>query len=153
MISIRKKPVLLFLARVFSILVGAAAVVCGTSALRRTALVFASPPQTTLSLQFLAQLQTVTQRLPPGEFVLHLSATPEYWYSRLWQRALYPRNDSIVMQPPLSPERLREMRSKYGVRFAISAGDPPLDPGYLWRIDLGRLPSVPGETWFGELGP
>ena len=91
--------------------------------------------------------------MPAGTVVLHLSAAPEYWYSRLWQRVLYPRNETIVMQQPLTAERVRELRAKYGARFAISAGNPPWDPGYLWKVELGPLPSVPGVTWFGELGP
>jgi hypothetical protein len=148
-----RKPIVLFLFQMFSILVGAAALACGARALRRDAFVFTGPPRTPFPSEFRRQFRTVTERLPAGAFVLHLSASPESWYSRLWQRALYPRNDSIVMQPPLSPERVQEMRSKYGARFAISAGDPPFDPGYVWRIDLGRLPKVPSETWFGELGP
>jgi hypothetical protein len=85
--------------------------------------------------------------------VLHLSAAPEYWYSRLWQRALYPRNDAILVYPPWNQARLQELRRKYGARFAISAGDPPSDPGYLWKIDLGPLPLGPGRDWFGELNP
>jgi hypothetical protein len=137
----------------FSILVGAAALACGARALLREVPVFSGPPRTPLSPEFRAQIHAVTERLPAGEFVLYLSGSPEYWYSRLWQRALYPRNETILIQPPLGPERLRKMRSKYGARFAIFVGDPPFDPGYLWRIDVGRLPGVPGEMWFGELGP
>ena len=137
--------------RAFSILVGVAALACGGAALRREAIVFWSPPQTPFRPEFRAQVQTVTRRLPAGERVLHLSSSPEFWYSRLWQRALYPRNEVIVIQPPWDRELVREMGSKHGARYVISAGRPPLDPGYLWRIDLGRLPGVSSETWFGEL--
>ena len=144
---------MLRLLRALSILVGAAALLCGARALRREAWVFGGPPQTSFPSPFREQLHTVTERLPPGAFVMHLSSAPEYWYSRLWQRALYPRNESVVMQQPLSPEHLRDIRAKYGARFAISAGDPPYDPGYLWKIRLGSLPGVPGESWFGELAP
>lgn len=103
--------------------------------------------------EFRAQLRTVEDRIPAGAFVLHLSASPEYWQSRLWQRALYPRNEAIVVQPPWGPELLRQLRAKYRVRYALSAGNPPSDPGYLWSIDLGRLPGHSGGTWFGELTP
>lgn len=151
--AVLEKPLPILLVRAFSILVGAAALLCGMQAFRRDAAVFAGPPRAFLSPPFRIQLQKVVQRLPPGEPVFHLSAAPEYWYSRLWQRALYPRNDSIVIQPPLGGDRLRHLRSKYGVRFAISVGDPPVDPGYLWKIDLGPLPGVPGESSFGELAP
>lgn len=151
--GIRTQQGLRFLLRGFSILTGVAALWCGGQELRRQRWVFANPPETPFPPQFRAQLQAVTDRLPPGAFVLHLSASPEYWYSRLWQRALYPRNETVVIEPPLSPERLLEIRKKYGARFAISAGDPPCDLGYLWKIRLGQLPGVPGESWFGQFAP
>jgi hypothetical protein len=150
---LRDKALLRTLLRTFSILVGAAALLCGVRALRREVYLFDGPPRTAFLPEFRAQLRTVTERLPPGEHVLHLSATPEYWYSRLWQRALYPRNEAIVMRPPISSERLREIRARYGARFAISAGDPPADPGYLWKVDLGPVPLIRGTSWFGELQP
>jgi hypothetical protein len=150
---LRKQQGLLFLLRGFSILTGAAALLCGAWALHREVWALTAPRETPFPPQFRAQLHAVMERLPPGAFVLHLSAAPEHWYSRLWQRALYPRNDTIVMEPPLSLERLVEIRAKYAARFAISAGNPPYDPSYLWKIRLGQLPGVPGESWFGELGP
>ena len=153
MTTIDQSPFVLRLLRAVSILVGVAALFCGGRAIRHDVWIFAGPPQTPFPPPFREQLHAVTERLPPGAFVMHLSATPEYWYSRLWQRALYPRNESVVMQPPLSPQRLREIRARYGARFAISAGNPPYDPGYLWRVRLGQLPGVPGESWFGELAP
>ena len=153
MSSIPKKPIPLLLLRAFSVLVGAAALSCGAQALRRHMPLFDGPPQTPLSPQFRTQLHTVMQRLPPGEFVLYLSASPEYWYSRLCQRTLYPRNETILIQPPLDQERVRAMRTKYRARFVIFVGGPSFDPGYLWRVDVGQFPGVPGEVWFGELRP
>jgi hypothetical protein len=38
------------------------------------------------------------------------------------------------------------------VRYAISAGQHPRDPGYAWKIDLG-YDTWAGSTWFGELKP
>ena len=81
-----------------------------------------------------------------------MPTVPEYWYSRLWQRALYPRNEVVIQQPPVPPGRLNELRAKYRARFAVAAGDPPVDPGFLWKVDLGRV-NGPGEAWFGELKP
>jgi hypothetical protein len=143
---------LLFL-RLFSILVAAGALLCGMAVFRREATALARPTRTAFHPLFLTQLREVKGRLPPKTEVLHLSAYPEYWYSRLWQRALYPDNETISIQPPLSLERVHTLRAKYGARFAISAGDPPFDPGFLWKIDLGPLALGPSQTWFGELAP
>jgi hypothetical protein len=146
-------PFLLRLGRAFSVLVALAAILCGARAIRRSATLFEGGLRRVYSPPFLAQLHAVEERVPAGAAVLHLSAEPEYWYSRLWQRTLYPRNTTILVQQPLTRERVRALKAKYGVRYAMSAGDPPWDPGFLWKVDLGPLPSVPGVTWLGELGP
>jgi hypothetical protein len=138
--------------RAFSILVAVAALLCGARAVRRQLWQFAVPPQKVFSPELSAQIRSVEGRIPPGVSLLYLPATPEYWYSRLWQRALYPRNQVILQQPPIPAGRLAELRARYGARFALAAGDPPADPGFLWKVDLGRAPGA-GETWFGELGP
>lgn len=114
---------------------------------------FRDAPRSVFAPEFRAQRDRVTQVVPPGESLLYLSETPEVWHSRLWQRALYPRNSVIEVQPPQSPARLRELRKRYGARFAISWGNPPFDPDYRWKVALGTLPGLAGETWFGELAP
>jgi hypothetical protein len=134
-------------------MVALAAVLCGARAIHRGASHIQTAARKVFPKEFVTQLQTVQSRIPPNAYVLHLSSAPEYWYSRLWQRALYPRNETIVIQQPLSPQRVRELSVKYSARFAISAGNPPWDPGYLWKVDLGSIPGHPGETWFGELKP
>lgn len=143
----------LLLLRVLSVVVGAAAVAAGGLAVEGQLPRFQEPPHRVLHPAFEAALRTVSQRLPEGARLLHLSAEPEYWYSRLWQRVLYPGNETIVVEPPISPERVRSLRERYGVRFAISAGNPPFDPGFLWKVDLGPLPLVEGHSLFGELAP
>ena len=144
---------LLSLLRAFSILAAVAALLCGGRAIGDQRWRFSGPPRTAYLPEFQTELRTVTERLPGGARLLHLSSAPEYWYSRLWQRALYPRNETIVVQPPLSRERLLDLRQRYGVRSAISAGDPPWDPGFAWSVDLGPLPLVPGHSLFGEIAP
>jgi hypothetical protein len=84
--------------------------------------------------------------------VLHVSTKPEGWFSRLWQRALYPDYRTIVVQPWDLP-KLPELRAKYRPRFAISVGQPPVDLGFAWKVDLGVVPGLQGVTWFGELAP
>ena len=74
------------------------------------------------------------------------------WYARLWQRGLYPRNPVVVVTGDLRPGRLAEIRRRHGLRYAISIGDPPLDPGFRWHRDLGVVAGSL-RMWFGELGP
>ena len=139
-------------ARVLSVLVAGAALLCGARDFRRQLPTLRTSAPSVFSAEFRRQLQVVETRLPPGAPVLHVSAMPEGWFSRLWQRALYPGHQTIVVQPWDVP-RLGELRAKYGARFVISVGKPPLDPGYLWSVDLGTVPGLPGATRFGELRP
>jgi hypothetical protein len=143
---------LVLAARTLSVLVAGAALLCAVRAFRWQLPVLKSPASSVFSPEFRAQVRAVEARLPPGASVLHVCAQQEGWFSRLWQRALYPNHRTIVVQPWDVP-RLGEFRAKYGARFAISAGKPPIDPGYLWMVDLGRIPGLPGVTWFGELRP
>jgi hypothetical protein len=104
--------------------------------------------------EFQRQRAVVEKTAPPGAVFLHISdwaSDPGTgWYSRLWQRALYPRNLVIVVMRDLQPERLQLLRRRFGARYAISVGSPPIDPGFLWHRDLGVVPGS-GQTWFGEL--
>ena len=138
--------------RAFFFAVALAALLCGAWAVRRQLRHFAGPPPKVVSAELRAQIRRVEARLPPGAALIYAPASPEYWHSRLWQRVLYPRNDVILVQPPVPPGRLAELRAKYGVRFALAAGDPPADPGFLWKVDIGRAPGT-GDAWFGELKP
>lgn len=147
----RRWPLVLA-ARLFFVFVAVAALLCGFRAFRREIPAIESPSRTVFSPEFREQVRRVTARLPAGASVLHVSSAPEPWFSRLWQRALHPRYRTIVVQPWDVP-RIAEFRAKYGARFAISAGHPPLDPGFLWKVDLGEVPGLAGVTWFGELAP
>jgi hypothetical protein len=138
--------------RVFSVLVGVAALICGVRAIVDEFPVAASPARAVFSPELKAQVRAVRVRLPPGASVLYVPARQESWFSRLWQRALYPDFRTIVVQP-WDRTRLPEWRAKYRARFAISAGDPPQDLGFVWKIDLGVVPGLQGTTWFGELAP
>jgi hypothetical protein len=136
--------------RLFSVLVGIAALVCGIGAFVKEFPIAASPARSVFSPEFRGQVHLVRSRLPAGASVLYVSTKPEGWFSRLWQRALYPDFRTIVVQP-WDISKLPDLRKKYGPRFAITTGDPPQDLGFVWKIDLGWVPGLPGKTWFGEL--
>ena len=138
--------------RAFSILVAAAALLTGFRAMRDRAWVFGAPPLRVFSDAFLGQVRAVESRVPPGAVLLYVAPPSNRWPFLLWRRALYPRNEIVLLESPVQPPDLARLRSKYGIRYAIAAGDPPPDPGYLWSVPLGRTPHV-AETSVGELRP
>jgi hypothetical protein len=146
------RPAVARTVRIFSVLVALAALACGAAALRQAAERFAQPPRVALPAPLRERLRTVEDRLPAGASVFYVSEVPEYWFSRLWQRALYPGHLAILVQPEMTQRQFDELRVRYGVRYAISAGQHPRDPGFAWKIDLG-YDTWAGSTWFGELQP
>jgi hypothetical protein len=140
------------LLRVFSILVAAAALLAAFRAVRERAWLFEAPPLRVYSPAFLDRVRAVEARVPPGEILLFAGTSPNDWNFVLWSRALYPRNDVVALDFPPTARRQAELREKYGARFAIAAGSPAPDPGYLWSVDLGPTPHAE-ETRFGELSP
>lgn len=116
--------------------------------------VFLYSPKSSIGPELSQYVSKVRQTIPPGAPILYVGAEPEYWFSRLWQRAFYP-NSVFVM---LGPEGLRSpafhaVRTRHRIRYAVSAGAPPLDPGYKWHASWPALPATTGEVWFGELRP
>jgi hypothetical protein len=112
---------------------------------------FRNEPASFFSPPFRRQLEIVTGVVPPGVALLHIFH--EFYLPRCWQRALYPRNPLEPVQPPdFGPKSLRRIRERIGARYAISAGSPPMDPGFRWHRVLDPIPGT-GETWFGELAP
>ena len=145
-------PAAALLLRIFSVFVALAALASGALALKHAAGRFTQPPRVALPAPLRERLRTVESRLPPGASVFYVTEVPEYWFSRLWQRALYPDHLTILVEPDVSRRQFEELRARYGVRYAISAGQHPRDPGYAWKIDLGD-DTWAGSTWFGELQP
>ena len=102
------------------------------------------------------QLETLRSRIPRGSHVLLVApfGANGPWYSRLFQRGLYPGVVVIVRYlPPPDAAALRRLRRQYDLRYAVSMGDPPTDPGFVAHDDLGPLPGIPDRVWFGELAP
>ena len=115
---------------------------------------FRDAPRTALPAPFRAQLETVLEALPPGAAVLHVSTGSESWYSRMWERALYPQHAVVYAQAEaLDQESLRRIREPLRIRFAISVGAALPGSRYRWSVPLGPLPGLAEESWFGELAP
>lgn len=104
-------------------------------------------------------------RIPREASVIFLGNQnpPDNWYSRLWQRALYPRRllilergqSAVQLDTTGRPRMLGfdELRATYPIRYAISAGNPPEDLGFLSHVELPSIPGYPYVNWFGELRP
>ena len=102
------------------------------------------------------QIDTLRKKLPAGSTVLLVGpgVGDVSWYVRLFQRALYPTDVAIVRILPLPKKAaLRALRSRHAIRYAISLGAPPADPGFVSHEDLGSLPAIADRVWFGELAP
>lgn len=100
------------------------------------------------------QMDAVLRALPRGAPLLVVAGPTGVWSSLLWQRALYPAHEVVVVRQSLTPELLARVRSRWRFWAAVSIGDPPPDPGFGSRRDLGAIPAgVPGRVVFGELVP
>ncbi|HUF17396.1 MAG TPA: hypothetical protein VMS12_05055 [Thermoanaerobaculia bacterium] len=130
----------------------AAAVACGGFAFARELfVVFTYAHQRQVAPSLHEQVAEIRRIAPIGTRFVWLNQHPEQWFSRLWQRLLYPDPVFIVDHGPGSDSVIAGLKRRHSVRFAFSAGAPPIDPGYVWRIQLKPPPGAPGEFWFGEL--
>jgi hypothetical protein len=137
-----------------ALVLAAAALAAARSLDREFTKAFRDPWPGVFPPSVLGQLQVLRSRLAPGSTVLLVSGpTPaETWNARLFQRGLYPRNVVIVhFAPPPDAAEMGRLRDRYGLRYAISLGAGPADPGFLQHEDLGPLPDAEGRVWFGEL--
>jgi hypothetical protein len=101
----------------------------------------------------LEQMSMVRDATPRGSAILVAVDRNGQWTSFLWQRGLYPERDVVVRGEPLSAEAVADARRRWRVAWAVAIGDPPPDPGFRGRRDLGPIPAVPGRVWFGGLAP
>lgn len=126
---------------------------------------FGDSPRHTIPPEIEAHVASLRGRIPPGESLFYVGnrQPPDPWFSRLWQRAFYPtrvvifdaeKNPDVSDLPPQPrPAELERLRKSYAIRYAISAGNPPLDPGFASREELAPIPYYPYAIWFGELRP
>jgi hypothetical protein len=124
-----------------------------------------SAPRHAIPPELDAEVRRLRTKLPPNAsiFFLGYDSPPDVWHSRLWQRALYPTRVVILERQPgaVIPggtiedpwAGLRELQRTLSIRYALSAGNPPDDPGFLSRVEMPRIPGYPYIVWFGELRP
>lgn len=135
------------------VVVGGAVYFGATSFAREIEMAFQGGRVSVISPQLTDGVLMVKRIAPSGSTIFYISQTPEYWNSKLWQRALYPDVAVILIQTSVEVDgpRLKQLKEKYSVHYALSVGDPPLDPGFRWHHSLPSLPGVGGQTWFGKL--
>lgn len=136
---------------VLTAVVIAAGLLAGTRAFSRVIrIVFRDAPRKVVADERLDRAAFVRSMTPPDAPLFYVMGEPEYWQSRMWQRMLYPRIVFLIDAGDIGSGRINTLKERYKVRFALSAGENPLDPGFLWKR---RLPDVPGTIplWIGEL--
>jgi hypothetical protein len=132
----------------------AAAVATGVPVLfreARAALLGASPR--TITTELAGQVLAIRSRLPRDAPLLYFDGPGDYWTSRLWKRAFYPHPVFLLHHGSWGdvwPSRA-ELEKKFGTRWALSAGNPPEDPGFVWRETYPPVPGSATTIWFGEL--
>ena len=124
-----------------------------------------SAPRHAIPPELAEGVRLIEARVPAGVSIAYLGnqKPPDNWFSRLWQRALYPRRVILFETEPSAVkldtadqprvQALEASRVAYSIRYAISAGSPPRDPGFLSRVELPPIPGYPYVIWFGELAP
>lgn len=113
-------------------------------------IVFRDAPIDIVPTQIRSNVAEIRRRAVVGGSILYVMDAPEVWYSRLWHRALYPTPLLIISATEVGGPRDRDLRRRFDVRWALSVGRPPSDPGFVTRIAL--LPDPEGRSvWFGEL--
>lgn len=101
------------------------------------------------------QIETVEAKVPPGARILLVSpeATDELWYTRLFQRAFYPRNAVIIRYLPLARPAADALRRRWTIGYGIAFRSEAIDLGFLGAEDLGTLPGSSDRVWAGEMAP
>jgi hypothetical protein len=101
------------------------------------------------------QVEEIRRDVPPGEAILLVSEshTDGAWYTRLFQRALYPRNDVVVRYLPLSPGKVASVRRIWSIHNGLEFDATPSSLALQHPKDLGALPAMPDHVFLGSVTP
>jgi hypothetical protein len=128
-----------------SFLAGAVAVV------REVPFVLKNAPRQVLPHELRENVARINELSSPDAPVFYVMRERETWVSRLWKRALYPRPVFYVDdETQVNNALYRRLRAKHRIRYAVSVGSPPLDPGFDWYAELRSFPRG-AQVWFGRL--
>lgn len=133
-----------------------ASLVCGVRARSRDATrAFRDAGPSNFPSTVTRQIDEIRREVPAGETILLVSAsaTDGAWYTRLFQRALYPRNDVVVRYLPLSSRDADGLRRKWSIRHGVELAPEPSSLAFTEHRDLGPLPAMPDRVFIGVLAP
>ena len=105
-------------------------------------LVFVDSPHNIVPAGHLAQVNIFRTIVPKGSTVYYIMDQQQAWQFGLWQRSLYP--DYVVL-PVIGlanthADEFRRVRADKHIEFALSAGAPPLNPGFDSPVPLPPYP-------------
>jgi hypothetical protein len=121
---------------VAALVLGVAFWAAGKRTIEDLTITFVQAPRKIVPEGHVDQVKIVRGRVRAGSTIFYLMDQPEAWQLGLWQRSLYP--DYVVL-PVVGREELRTHRAS--MVFVISAGTPPLDPGFEWQVPLPGYPN------------
>ena len=101
-----------------------------------------------------AQVKIMRRVVPTGSTIFYILDKPEAWQLGLWQRSLYPDYVVLPIQglAQLETAEAHRLREANRIEYAISAGQPPVNPAFQWQLVLPLYPNaVP--TILGKLAP
>jgi hypothetical protein len=71
-------------------------------------------------------------KVPLGAPLFLVARDPDAWLHGIWLRALYPSPVFLVYSAQLGTDTYNRLRVQHRIRFAVSIGQPPLNPGFVW---------------------
>jgi hypothetical protein len=92
----------------------------------------------------------IKSRVPPEEPILVVTDNLDGWVNGIWQRALYPSPVLLFYRRDLGSQMLREYRTTNRLVYAVAIGNPPPDPGFVWKKAVPRMNQ---SVVFGEIEP
>src|ERR1035438_5342437 len=95
-------------------------------------LVFVSAPHHIVPDGHDAHVRLMKTVVPTGSTIFYIMDKPEAWQLGLWQRSLYPDYVVLPIQglAQLHTARSRQLREENRIEYAISAGNPPMNPPF-----------------------
>ncbi|HEY1433909.1 MAG TPA: hypothetical protein VGG65_00960 [Thermoanaerobaculia bacterium] len=142
------------LLRGIAAIVVAASIAAGARALRADLIIAfrdAGPSNTPASVA--RQLEAIRRLAPPGAPILLVApaAGDDLWYTRFFQRALYPRNAVLIRYLPFARKDADTLRRHWKISHGVAFGAAPTDLGFLGPEDLGTLPASLDRVWAGAM--
>ena len=122
---------------------GVALVVAVQRSIKDATLVFVDAPRRIVPDGLAEQVKLFRSVVPPGSTILYITDEPEAWHLGLWQRSLYPDYKIVPIQgrSQLHAIQGKKRQGGFRVNYALSAGNPQIDPPFQWKQELPQYPN------------